>query len=162
MTPSTTALGAVAQPRRRTFAISWARAGLCVRSGLPDAAKAGAITRNYKLKKELEPLLADDPSPLQFLDRLLLDERHVPDAVDFLVYALPKREAVWWGCLCVERFLDVAVLREERRQASRSVMRWVMEPNEEHRRATQEAGFDAHLVKPVDPDELVKAIEAAA
>ena len=32
---------------------------------------------------------------------------------------------------------------------------------EEHRRATQEAGFDAHLVKPVDPDELVKAIEAA-
>jgi hypothetical protein len=101
------------------------------------AAKASEITRNYTLKKELEPLLADEPSPLQFLDRLLFEEKHVPEAVDFLVYALPKREAVWWGCLCVELFLDVAVLREERRQALRSVVRWVMEPTEEHRRATE-------------------------
>jgi PAS domain S-box-containing protein len=31
---------------------------------------------------------------------------------------------------------------------------------DEHRRATQAAGFDAHLVKPVEPGELVKAIEA--
>ncbi len=33
---------------------------------------------------------------------------------------------------------------------------------DEHRRATQEAGFDAHLVKPVHPDEVLKAIEAGA
>jgi CheY-like chemotaxis protein len=32
---------------------------------------------------------------------------------------------------------------------------------EEHRRATHEAGFNAHLVKPVDPDELVRVIQAA-
>ena len=29
---------------------------------------------------------------------------------------------------------------------------------EEDRRRTDEAGFDAHLVKPVDPDELVKLL----
>lgn len=31
---------------------------------------------------------------------------------------------------------------------------------DEHRRATQEAGFDVHLVKPVDHDELLQALEA--
>ena len=65
------------------------------------AERAGDICRLYRLNQELEPLLADEPTPLVFMDRLLFQERHVPEAVAFLAHALPKREAVWWGCLCV-------------------------------------------------------------
>lgn len=99
------------------------------------AEKASEICRHYRIKKELEPLLADEPSPLAFLDRLLFRDRHVPDAVDFLAHALPKRELVWWGCLCLQSTWDVADLMTQHHQALRSAVRWVLEPNEENRRA---------------------------
>ncbi|MEJ7639474.1 MAG: hypothetical protein WKF75_16235 [Singulisphaera sp.] len=44
-------------------------------------------------------LLREDQTPRQFLD-VLIENGEFPDAVRFLAYALPKREAVWWACLC--------------------------------------------------------------
>lgn len=56
------------------------------------------------------------------------------DAVRFLAHCLPKREAVWWACLCARDALPpeppaplVAAI-----QAAES---WVMAPTEEKRRA---------------------------
>src|SRR5262245_769335 len=43
-------------------------------------------------------LLREGLTPRQFLD-LLLDHEHYGDAIKFLAFALPWREAVWWGCL---------------------------------------------------------------
>ena len=32
-----------------------------------------------------------------------MDAHEYTDAVRFLAHALPKREAVWWACLCVRK-----------------------------------------------------------
>src|SRR5438105_3542307 len=50
--------------------------------------------------KPTRKLLRPDLTPWQFLGRLLANEKY-PDAIRFLVHMLPKRRAVWWGCLCV-------------------------------------------------------------
>jgi hypothetical protein len=104
------------------------------------AARARDICRHYRVKSELEPLLADDPSPLAFLDRLLFQERHLTDAIDFLAHGLPKREAVWWGCLCLQSTWNVAALHTEHHLALRAAVRWALEPKEELRRAAEQPG----------------------
>src|ERR1043165_1843595 len=41
----------------------------------------------------------DTIAPAPFLEQLL-SKSLLNDAVQFLAFALPKREAVWWACLC--------------------------------------------------------------
>lgn len=60
------------------------------------------------------------------------------DALRFLAYGLPVREAIAWGCLCVERARgdrlevgEVALLA--------AAMRWAMDPSGEHGQAAESA-----------------------
>lgn len=52
----------------------------------------------------------------------------------FLAHALPRRTAIWWGCLCLWQ-----VARPEPAEAMRAALavavRWVQEPSEDNRRA---------------------------
>jgi hypothetical protein len=69
------------------------------------------------------------------------------DAIRYLAHALPKRNAVWWGCLCVwfagqgKPATDV--------DAVRAAVRWVLDPSEARRRAAE-------------PTDLMKAVRTAA
>src|SRR5213080_3041319 len=60
---------------------------------------AREVCAHFQLGKEARPLLREGMTPAQFL-QALQDKQQFPDAVRFLAYALPKREAVWWACLC--------------------------------------------------------------
>jgi hypothetical protein len=75
------------------------------------------------------------------------DSRLVPEALDLLeaggflveatkllAYALPKREAVWWCCMCVAHTAPPDV-PEPDRLARAAAEQWVRQPNDKNRRA---------------------------
>lgn len=110
-----------------------------------SAESAEAVCQVYKVPEEVAKLLESNPTPLSFLDNLLADEELEHHAVDFLAHALPKREAVWWSCLgawC----LGGPSLPPAHQAALKAAVRWVLEPNETHRQATEpvaeHAGYD--------------------
>ena len=82
----------------------------------------------------LEP--SDDPS-LDFLASLTSSGEH-DKAVGFCAFLLPRREAVWWGCRSVRKFVPKRSLDEE--EGIRVAEEWVQEPDEERRRIALELG----------------------
>jgi hypothetical protein len=75
--------------------------------------------------------LPADVSPLDHLVRLAEGEN--PDAaLIFAALALPKRESVWWGCICLRGMGD---LDDRAREGLRLAEAWVRNPEEEERRA---------------------------
>jgi hypothetical protein len=102
------------------------------------ATSAAEVCRNFDLKEEARPLLRDGQSPREFLDALLADNKHAP-AIDFLAHALPPREAIWWGCLCLEHAIG-SRLPPLDTEAFKAAAQWVLDPSEENRRAAQVRG----------------------
>ena len=97
-------------------------------------------------REEARGLLVDGMAPRPYLDALIERGLHV-DAVRFLTSALPKREAVWWACLCAAEVLGpepppaVAAALEAARA-------WVIDPNDEKRRAAFPAAEAADIGTP--------------
>lgn len=81
----------------------------------------------------------DDP-PLAFLKSLIASATP-ENAVAFLAYLLPRREAVWWACQCI-RTLNPS--RNEGEEAAlQAAEAWVREPEEEQRRAALQLAGDS-------------------
>jgi uncharacterized protein DUF6931 len=110
------------------------------------AKRAREICAHYRTGDEARALLASDPGPHAFLQALVQQQRH-GDAIRFLAHALPAREAVWWGALCLWRAADSRAdkLPSVQREALRASVVWVLEPSEEHRRGAEKAGRQATL-----------------
>src|SRR5947209_6335458 len=64
-----------------------------------SAKTAAEICKHFPLGDAAKGLLREGLAPRPYLDLLIGKELFV-DAVRFLAHALPKREAVWWACLC--------------------------------------------------------------
>lgn len=75
-------------------------------------------------------LLDKQQTPREYLDLLLTKERF-GDAIRFLAFALPWREVVWWGCLCVRH--SAPALPSPQEEALGAAVRWVIDPSESHR-----------------------------
>jgi hypothetical protein len=104
------------------------------------------LCERAKLEEEAKALLKDELTPRQFLE-LLIGKELFLDAIRFLAYVLPKREAVGWGCLCVRQILgtqDASKISE----AHVAVERWVSNPDEENRRAAKIAADKEGLESP--------------
>jgi hypothetical protein len=86
-------------------------------------------------------------TPRQYFGRLLVHDEP-GDAVRFQTYSLPKREAVWWACLCLRSVAD-PMRKPKQAEALKAVVRWVLDPSEEHRRAAGEAGKAATFGTPI-------------
>lgn len=110
------------------------------------AARAAEICRHFDLKDEARPLLREGLSPQEFADALLAHQQYAA-AVDFVAHALPPREAVWWGCLCLRHAKD-AQLSPPEEVACKVAVQWVLEPTEEHRAAAQAPAEAAGLGTP--------------
>ena len=54
------------------------------------------------------------------------------DAIRYLAHALPKRNAVWWGCLCVWQAYRTGQSPKEK-AALQAVITWLQEPDEGRR-----------------------------
>ena len=109
------------------------------------ARTAKEVCEHFQLGKEARPLLRDGLTPAQFL-QTLLDKQQFPDAVRFVAYALPKREAVWWACLCARQVLGTAPPVQS--VALKAAEKWVADPNEDNRRAALPAAEAAEVGTP--------------
>jgi len=94
-------------------------------------------------KKALEEgRLSLESPPGPFLDGLRALELDL-DALRFLAYALPAREAVWWATLCVREVADAP----DELEALVAAEAWTQDAREEKRRAAMEVaealGFDS-------------------
>jgi hypothetical protein len=110
------------------------------------ARTAAEVCRAFPLGDEAKKLLRDGMTPRAFLDELIA-KKHYPDAVRFLAHALPKREAVWWACLCARQAYiggaDAKIMA-----ALAASEKWVAEPNDANRRAAFAAAQAAEIGNP--------------
>lgn len=108
--------------------------------------KAQQIARSCDLEDAATSLLDADPNATEYLARLQERELYA-DAVRFLAAGLPKREAVWWACLCARTALADQPAPKAA-QAIEAAEAWVYKPTEEHRRATEKLAEQATYDEP--------------
>jgi hypothetical protein len=99
----------------------------------------------------LDEALADaqaDPSQSRdaFLTRLVSARKH-SSAARLYAHWLPKRAAVWWGCLCVDEVCGTS-LPNEQRDAWTAAKQWVEKQDEPTRRAAETAFTAAGFAGP--------------
>ena len=106
--------------------------------------KAAEICERFELGAEARKLLRPGLSAKEFL-KLLDAHQLFGDAIRFVAYALPSREAIWWGSLCAWSMYRPKP-PDKIAPALNAVVAWVQEPSEETRRAAEavmeEAGMD--------------------
>ncbi len=95
------------------------------------------ILPRLELDGDGQKLLADAPDAAAALEKLLAADRG-QDALRLLAHALPKREAVWWACMCARGVPDGALPAEDR-AAIDAAETWVRRPDDAARRASQAA-----------------------
>jgi hypothetical protein len=110
------------------------------------ADKAVEICQGLRLTEAATKLLQPEHTPAEFLT-VLQTERQFTTAVEFLAFALPRRDAVWWACLCLGKVGGTA-LSEAEATALNAAVRWVLEPNETRRQAAQTPGLKAGMAQP--------------
>ncbi|MBN2492833.1 MAG: hypothetical protein JXQ29_18435 [Planctomycetes bacterium] len=96
------------------------------------------ICRESALQEEARPYLRGDSTAETFLEQLVRADLRV-DAVRFLAYALPEREAVRWACLCV-REVPACCAAPTSVEALVAAETWVERPDPACRDAALEAG----------------------
>ncbi len=102
------------------------------------AATAQEICSQYKVSPAAKPHLKEAMPPLDFFAALVAQKLN-DDAVQFLARALPKREAVWWSCLCARDVMQ-ADNPPELPAAVEAAEGWVYRPTEENRRKAEKTG----------------------
>jgi hypothetical protein len=75
-------------------------------------------------------------APGEFVAALVEHKQYVA-GIDFLCHALPSREAIWWGCLCMQYSSGDDEFPPPERAAAVAAVRWVMQPSEENRAAAK-------------------------
>ncbi len=91
-----------------------------------------------RIKAASVSLLAPEMSPATFLKELL-DREHYTDAIRMLAHRLSRRQAIWWGCLCLEHDHGTD-LTEIESAALTAATAWVIDPSDENRRVAGSAG----------------------
>lgn len=99
------------------------------------------ICRRFELKKEAWPLLRHDMGAKQFVEVLLANMQYVT-AIDFVANALPIRDAIWWGCLCLHHACGSSLLPIEQASCQMIVL-WLLRPNDQERVALAKAHADS-------------------
>lgn len=107
---------------------------------------AEIIARDCTLSDAARALLVDDQSAEAYV-ALLSANRLYADGLRFMAHRLPKRAALWWGCLCVWE-IDRPEPSPATSATLQAVVDWIREPSEKHRRAADTAAEVAGLDSP--------------
>jgi len=94
------------------------------------------ILARLDLEPESEEALAGAQDALQGIEQLV-DAGKLVEAARLVAHALPKREAVWWACMCARAIPDPA-LKPEDLASLAAAEAWVRRPEERARRAAAE------------------------
>lgn len=95
------------------------------------------ICQGLELDGQATELLQNNPATVDYLQQLIALQLY-PDAIRFLAHALPKREAVWWACLCARNGLTEKPPVNEIK-AIECAEAWVYKPTEDNRKLTLHA-----------------------
>jgi hypothetical protein len=98
---------------------------------------AADVAKTVRLSEPALALLTPAQTPRQYFDALAAVPALADDAIRFLAAALPKREAVWWGVLCVTDAIPKPAA--EGAKAVAAAEAWVREPSEANRRTAEGA-----------------------
>jgi len=101
----------------------------------PALASLVVVCAFLEFHEEIGARAATLSSADQLIDELAEQEKFL-DALRLRAYLLTKREAVWWGCLCVRDELDEP-LRPTQAAAVKAAAIWVGKPDEDNRRAAE-------------------------
>jgi hypothetical protein len=104
------------------------------------------LVPRLELDPDGEKAIAGADSAAAGVDRLVAAGRH-QDAVKLLAIALPKREAVWWACMCARAVPD-AGLPPPDAAAIEAAEGWVRRPDEASRRAASAAAEKTKFASP--------------
>jgi hypothetical protein len=77
----------------------------------------------------------------------LAEAQRFPEAVRLAAHALPKREAVWWACMCARAVPDPSVAEADLK-ALAAAEAWVRRPDEANRRAAMAAAQATKMQTP--------------
>jgi len=102
----------------------------------PAAISLIAVCAFLEFHEDIGVQAAVSPSPDELIAKLADQEKFL-DALRLRAYLLTKREAIWWGCLCVRDELDEP-LRPPQSAAVKAAATWVVKPDEENRRAAEQ------------------------
>lgn len=100
------------------------------------AATAAEVCEHFDLDPEAKPLLGPKTSPRELLDTLSAQKQY-RSAIRFLAHALPHREAIWWGALCVKQVAGDAPLPATEAAALKAAVTWVLDPSDATRNAAK-------------------------
>jgi hypothetical protein len=100
---------------------------------------AAEVCANFPVEDQAKEILRGEMSPGEFV-AALVEKKRFSDAIDFLAHALPVREGIWWGCLCMQHALGDN-LEPPDRAAATAAVQWLMQPVEEHRAAAKAQGM---------------------
>jgi hypothetical protein len=110
------------------------------------AGTASEVYALYGLDDEIACSIPKELTPAQFIGRLV-ESANYSEAVKFLSYALPRREATWLACLAAK-----GVLTEESPKAMVEAVqraeKWVYQSSEKNRRAAMQAAETAGFNNP--------------
>jgi hypothetical protein len=90
------------------------------------ATTAAEVCARFQPRNETLALLRDGIGPRDFVEALLANKQYVA-GIDFLAHALPSREGIWWGCLCLQHAFGGALTPADRAAAIAAV-HWVLRP----------------------------------
>ena len=107
------------------------------------------ICGDFELQEEAKKHLSGEAMPHEFVNRLTRTKLY-SDAMRFLAYGLPKRQAVWWACLCV-RNVPACFGDEIATEAIQAAEVWVKEPSKEKREIALTAGGRHNFEMPGAP-----------
>ncbi|HEY0791989.1 MAG TPA: hypothetical protein VGD78_13070 [Chthoniobacterales bacterium] len=110
------------------------------------AESAAEVCAHFDLTRESRALLREAMPPRELIGAFLKN-KHYLAAIDFMAHALPAREAIWWGCLCLQHACGDRLSQSEK-AAGKAAVQWIFEPTEEKRVA---AKTPAELAGPVSP-----------
>ncbi len=110
------------------------------------AATAQEIYAGFTPSSDAQAHLKPGIAPIAFVDALSAAALFA-DATEFYARALPKREAVWWACVCA-RDLPLGDAPPQFVAAVKAAETWVYRPSEETRRAAESA---ANAIKASHP-----------
>ena len=105
-----------------------------------------AVCERFDISDEAKALLQPGMTAERFLAELT-EAGHFSDAAFFLAHALPKREAVWWGCLSVRSAGEDALGPDSTRVLNAAAL-WVRDPSDANRRAAMQAAQETGLDQP--------------
>lgn len=110
---------------------------------------AAEICSDFEPQEEVRSHLSGKPMPHEFVNRLFHAGLYA-DATRFLAYGLPKRQTVWWACLCVR---NVPACRNDEiaAEAMQAAEAWAKDPSEQKRETALTTGGRHNFKMPGAP-----------